>query len=74
MSEITATQKTTSISEGQYELFTEVEMTGADDKLVMVKQSIGTFTLVQLESQKASYQTRIDEVQVKIDAISKLTA
>jgi len=54
----------------RYELFKLVSMEDALSKTVSVKQSIGTVSIKQLEDQKASYQTRIDEVDEKIAAIN----
>jgi len=56
----------------RYEFFKLVDMTGADGKTVKVKQSVGTFTLGDLNNQKEQLTTQLKNVQDKLDAISLL--
>jgi hypothetical protein len=57
---------------GTFELFTTVEMTDVEGNKVSVLQSIGTYSVAQLEQEKAMYQLQIASVDEKLDAINNL--
>jgi hypothetical protein len=61
------------VDNGQFELFIPKTMLGADGKDVSVLQSIGHFSIDQLNREKASYQTQIDAINEKITAINDLS-
>ncbi len=60
------------VDNGYYELYKPVEMTGVDGEKVDVLQSIGSYSLAQLESEKQNYLDAITEVEEKITAINNL--
>jgi len=55
-----------------YELFTPVEMTGVDGTTVQVLQSIGTYSLADLNAQKQNCLDQISSIEEKITAINNL--
>jgi len=61
------------VDNGQFELFTPKTMLGADGSDVSVLQSIGHFSIDQLNREKANYQTQIDLLDEKIEAIESLS-
>lgn len=69
---VIAQPQETQVSNDSYELFEIIPMEDENGVTVNVKKSLGYFTLAQLEQQKASYQTYIDSIQEKIDAINNL--
>lgn len=54
---------------GYYELFTPVDMTGVDGEKVTVLQSIGEYSISQLEQEKQSLLNEIEKIEEKITAI-----
>ena len=61
-------------AQDRYELFvvqTIKDINGID---VQVPQSIGTYSIAELEAQKVSFQEQIDKIDEKIEAINELTA
>lgn len=57
---------------GQYELFNTVTMKGVDGEDVQVLQSIGYYSISQLEAEKTNLQNAIASVDEKIAAINSL--
>jgi len=57
---------------GQYELFNTVTMKGVDGEDVQVLQSIGHYSLAQLEAEKQNYLNAVASVEEKISAIESL--
>ena len=57
-----------------YELFIEVDMLGVNGETVKVLQSIGQYSLSQLESEKAMLQSHIADIDTKIAVITALEA
>lgn len=57
---------------GQYELFNTVTMKDVNGDDVQVLQSIGYYSISQLEAEKQNYLTAITSVDEKIDAINSL--
>lgn len=57
---------------GYYELFNPVEMTGVDGEKVTVLQSIGQYSISQLEQEKQSLLNEIEKIEEKITAIENL--
>ena len=64
------------VEQGQdrYELFVVQTVKDIDGNDVQIPQSIGSFSIPELESQKTSYQSEIDKINEKIKAINELTA
>ncbi len=57
---------------GYYELFKPVDMTGVDGEKVTVLQSIGQYSISQLEQEKQSLLNEIEKIEEKITAIENL--
>ena len=57
---------------GYYELFNPVEMTGVDGEKVTVLQSIGQYSISQLEQEKQNLLNEIEKIEEKITAIENL--
>ena len=64
--------QTEQINNGQYELFTTVEMTDVNGEPVQVLQSIGHYSIAQLENEKANLENAIASIDAKISAIESL--
>ena len=64
--------ETEQLNNGQYELFSPITMKGVDGEDVQVLQSIGHYSLEQLEQEKVMTQSQIVEVDKKITAIEDL--
>jgi len=57
---------------GYYELFNPVDMTGVDGEKVTVLQSIGQYSISQLEQEKQNLLDEIEKIEEKITAIESL--
>ena len=68
-----ATLKEEVMAKDSYELFEEVTAKDINDKDVQIKKSVGTFTINELESQKATWQKRITDADAKIASINLLS-
>ena len=55
-----------------YELFTTETTQDVNGNEVVIPRSIGHYSVAQLESEKASYQNQIAEIDNKISAIEAL--
>jgi hypothetical protein len=58
----------------RYELYTVQTIKDINGIDVQVPQSIGTYSIAELEAQKVSFQEQIDIIDEKIKAINELTA
>ena len=56
----------------RYELFTTTTVKDVNGKDVTIPQSIGTYTIAELENQKLSYTNEIAKIDEKIAAIELL--
>lgn len=56
----------------QFELFKTITMKGVDGEDVEVLQSIGYYSLAQLEDEKQNYLNAIAEIEDKISSIESL--
>lgn len=56
----------------QFELFKTITMKGVDGEDVEVLQSIGYYSLAQLEAEKQNYLNAIAEIEDKISSIESL--
>lgn len=57
---------------GQYELFNTVTMKNVNGEDVQVLQSIGYYSITQLEQEKQGYLNAIASIEEKIDSINSL--
>jgi hypothetical protein len=55
-----------------YELFQPIEMIGLDGKNTKVLQSIGSYSIEQLEAEKQNLLSAIASIDEKIEAINNL--
>ena len=55
-----------------YELFQPIEMIGLDGKNTKVLQSIGSYSIEQLEAEKQNLLNEIEKIEEKITAIENL--
>ena len=60
------------VDNGYYELFNQVDMTGVDGEKVTVLQSIGQYSISQLEQEKQNLLNEIEKIEEKITAIENL--
>ena len=59
-------------NEKMYELFTTETIIDINDRPVTIPKSIGTFSLSQLEAEKANILIRIADIEEKIEAINDM--
>lgn len=57
---------------GRYELFKEDQALGVDGSTVTILRSIGSFSIDELNRQKAQLETEIADINSKIAAIGAL--
>jgi len=55
-----------------YQLFTTKEAMTPDNKTLIVLEPIGSYSIADLNRQKESLLTEIDNIDVKLDAINNL--
>ena len=55
-----------------YELFEAKNMKTMTDEIVLVKVSLGLYSLEQLEADKLMFEKKLAEINVKIESINKL--
>lgn len=60
------------VDNGQYELFTTETVQDVDENEVTIPRSIGTYSLYQLEQEKANCLLAIAGIDEKISAINNL--
>ena len=61
---------TVSLPEKRYELFTVETVKDINDVDVEIPRLMGTYALADLQRQKEMVQNQLDEIDLKIDAIS----
>jgi hypothetical protein len=57
---------------GYYELFQPAKAIGMNGEEIDVMQSVGSYSLQQLESEKVNYNNAISKIDEKIEAINIL--
>lgn len=60
------------VKSDRFELFTTTTVKDVNGKDVTIPQSIGTYTILELENQKKNYLTEIAKTDEKIEAIKAL--
>ena len=69
---IIAKKQSQEVVDGYYELYKPATMTGIEGEEVQVLQSIGTYSIEQLNQEKDNYEAQIVSIEEKITAINNL--